>query len=819
MRWIIVLLMALLLGAAAFWLLDSDSASGPRQAEAVSVRSDAPSGGSSILDREATSSGRDDVASDPLPLSAPDSGAPPGGTETQRAEPSPSSVTGVDLRCIDVTGNPLQGILLRHSEDEPIESDSEGHIAWRTDVAPKQRRASFILGGTGWATRRLPVTLEPGTVTSLGDITLQPGGGIEGRIQDDVGQPEVDRAVHAIPADLREQDEREALLEGPQGFSEALHQAHSDVAGRFRLEGMAPGWYRLWSRGNPGQRWATTEAIEVRPGATVQGVVLTLEPLTDEDRIEGIVYAPDGTPSPMAQIQYQYRAGGRSGSGSLQANEEGRFQRRTPFRGLYRLTASDPKGELGLSETVEAEPGDHDVELWLRERVNIEVLVQDSRKQPVSSYDVRFTAEDGRQLPNPNPTFDSDRPGVSRFAAPSTDFTLVIDAEGYELAEQGPFSGSAPPSRTVVSLRRLPGVHGRVTAGDEPVAGATVGLYEVVGDRDALTVNGFAALTEPWPKGEAKTNDDGEYTLWSRESGTFFVRASHDDFAMSEIGPFPLDPETGADGLDLELTGGGRLRVRVVGTQGLDPNRIIVGVSRGDGHAMTRQLGPDGTVTFERLTPGPWHVTQRQELLDPNRTSSSRSSRDGEEQVIPSNCVVVDGRLTELTLDIQSSAARVDGRLTFDGRAPAGWKASIDAENAPVQAAVRPDGTFELMVSEPGRYRLLLSGSLAGGAEMNISEEIEIGETPTPWAADLLTGTIEGRVGGPAPGRARLTFNGIDPDGRRLWANATIGDDGHYRISGFPASEGMLHLNRPDEDSDQKRTTIEAGETVQRDFE
>ena len=85
--------------------------------------------------------------------------------------------------------------------------------------------------------------------------------------------------------------------------------------------------------------------------------------------------------------------------------------------------------------------------------------------------------------------------------------------------------------------------------------------------------------------------------------------------------------------------------------EGASPAGVLIGISHGDQHARTARTDADGKVVFERLSPGPWFVTEPENEIRPyNKTSSYVSVDEARRTDPPSNCEVRSGRTTHFTL-------------------------------------------------------------------------------------------------------------------------------------------------------------------------
>jgi hypothetical protein len=251
-----------------------------------------------------------------------------------------------------------------------------------------------------------------------------------------------------------------------------------------------------------------------------------------------------------------------------------------------------------------------------------------------------------------------------------------------------------------------------VTAPGARVAGADVSAHAVIGAGRSLVHNGFATRWQPSATASTRTDANGAYTLTLREPGAYVVRVTAADHAPLEIGPFTYDTAAGRSGVDARLTQGGSIQGVVRVDAGRSPAGMIVGISRGDGHAVSQRVGPDGRFRFDRLMPGEWEVRR----LDEDITAGASSSiSTGGEFVAKWSCSVRDGEITHFDLGARRAAAvRLTAEVMVDGDGAAGWSLSLMEEvgsgHKPVASAtVGYAGDAEIEAPGPGDYRILLT--------------------------------------------------------------------------------------------------------------
>ncbi|HVS12095.1 MAG TPA: carboxypeptidase-like regulatory domain-containing protein, partial [Planctomycetota bacterium] len=400
-----------------------------------------------------------------------------------------------------------------------------------------------------------------------------------------------------------------------------------------------------------------------------------------------------------------------------------------------------------------------------------------------------------------------------------------VAAEGHEERELGPFDPSALPELVECVLAELPGVRGRVLAGGAPRAGACVSLTRA--EECYAVQDGFPVRSTSDALAQAESDAEGRFMATLRERGSYYLRVEAAGFAALEVGPLDIDPARGRDLGALELSVGGAIEGRVLAGPDGRVAGAVVAISRGDGHARTQRVGPDGSFRFQHLIPGPWWVELRDKELIPGRSSyESRALR--KRARIPSNCSVTEGGTTPFDLVLDGrQPCRLKGTLHVDGAPAAGWTASLHDAEASAEgllvgdeselARTGPDGVFRLSRVEPGRYRLVL----AGGADANFCTELELDEGTTTWFAAIELATLD--VEGLPMGREQLPSALLLWERGQLFAVAPLfaAEDGAARGLSVPAGKARIVRFEPQDALSDPRSLptwlaleLPAGETM-----
>ncbi|MEW6745190.1 MAG: sigma-70 family RNA polymerase sigma factor, partial [Planctomycetota bacterium] len=601
----------------------------------------------------------------------------PEAAAAEEEEPSPARAVLVRARFLSREGSAIQGVRARevYPPEEPAEalSGEDGRVELRLRPPDWQTDVTVSAAAPGFATRTLEASLGGEAVVVLGDITLDPGGSASGHVVDSEGRAVAEADVFATDPELRTFSRDPSVL-GP--TNPTLVSVSTREDGSFTLEGIPEGFVRIWSRTRD-TKYSFTDPIEVRAGQETAGIRLTLEPLDPDDLIEGIVLAPDGSPLNRARVSYEYRGLLGSGSGSLQTGSNGRFRVLAPRRARYDLFAADGDGRFSGATATGVEPGTRDLVLRLTEPQLLTVKAHEPDGRPVKRFGLVVYAPRRTRVLSVLPE-DEHEGGVAYVALPPVTFEIEVKAPGHAPSSLGAFQPGAVPREVDCVLVALPGIAGRVTADGGPVEGARVLLLARASVNMRTLHNGFAVKVEPGALAEGQTDASGSFRLDVVEDGLYFVRAEADGFAPAEIGPFEVRAGDGARDLALLLSKGGTLEVQVLTDAGLDPSGKIVAISRGDARAVTARTDASGRATFVNVMTGPWLVLARDKeiLADHSMTEMFPAGRSEEE--IPSNCEVLEGKVTRYVLDLRASPSPVlQGRFTLLGSSTAGWTARL----------------------------------------------------------------------------------------------------------------------------------------------
>jgi len=708
-----------------------------------------------------------------------------------------TSLARLDARLFGRSGA-LAGarLVVRHggARHEALSASSDGLAAVDFPLAEGRALVRFELAALGYASEERSAVCAAGETTHLGRIELVPGGAVSGRVVDERGVPLAGARLSLGSLDAP-YPRLELLRLEVAGDSVPACTSESD--GRFFLRGVPAGMVRVWAHAE-GRLASYTPPLEVRAGQESTGVELTLVPLAPENRLHGIVLAPDGTGVPHAELEFRHAMDGGDSvrSGSTTADAEGRFEFRLPPDTLSWVTASDPAGRYGPASASELANGAQELVLTLREVRRVELVVTGRGAEPVETFALELLSAGGETRLG-GLARGEHAEGRALFVLPEQPFLARVHAAGHRTRELGPLEPGRVGAELACALEPVVGLAGVVTRAGAPVAGVRVRLLEEVSVDTELTARGYRLVLWPEARDEAVSDAEGRFLLTPPAAGGYFVRAEPLGSAPTVVGPVAVGDELGGPPLELVLGEGGAIEGRVKLARGADPEGAIVGLTRGDGDERTQRVGSDGRFRFEALVPGPWRVELcSAELFGPIRGISSTRNPRVEPFELDANCVVREGETTYVDVgDEAGDALTFEGTLTLDERPAVGWSAhlgpagKLDLEGegwTPLDS----DGHFTLRARAPGAYRLTLRRQGGEFQEQSVFEDLELTGSDAPWERALNTGKLQlAGVGwdGEGPPPAVHLWRG---SGQLFALTVGVGDSG--RALEVPAGPGRL---------------------------
>ena len=532
------------------------------------------------------------------------------------------------------------------------------------------------------------------------DLKLAPGTRVVGRLLDANERP----ATGSVSV---------GDLDGnptPRVLADAL-KTEAGADGRFAIEAVPPGEHALGASA-PGH---AAERVEVAVRAGERVVDVGDVHLEVGHTIRGRVRAKAGPPVADAMIRAQ--AGRSMMSGGVEARSEG--------DGSFVLAGVEPAVS---SVTVEApgfavqekaaEPGGEPLEFVLEPAGTIQGFVVDEQSRPVESYRVaaRTARTDGMRFRMPPMTevvSEDGRFTLSNVAAG----TYVVSVTAPELASASVGDVKVAEGQVVdvgtVKLTAGGLVRGTVVdATGAGVGGASVSIIP--------PAQSFATTGMPTP---ATSESSGAFELRGVGEGAVDVTATHPNFASAEPVTVQVQARKPVTDVRLVLSMGGRIEGSVrkrdgSGRAGLMVSSNVIGPTRtAFGAGASATTGSDGSFVLEHVPAGRVNLMVFSRMGGPMSAGSRRTVdvRDGETTTVDivDREILLSGRVTRsgapgsgLRLDARSASGTI-----FMGGFAQGAPAGRDAGPQRLTAATREDGSFEMLVDEPGTYQLTVAST------------------------------------------------------------------------------------------------------------
>ena len=269
------------------------------------------------------------------------------------------------------------------------------------------------------------------------------------------------------------------------------------------------------------------------------------------------------------------------------------------------------------------------------------------------------------------------------------------------------------------------------------------------------------------------------------------------------MGPIeaPTDGTQSSPDLTMELSGGATLTGRVLVSEGVDPEGVIVAISHADGHVVLTETAADGAYRFEQLTPGPWQVRRGSlENLEWLRMSRAYSEPEDAPE-IQADVELEAGVEAAYDLDFtDETPCTVNGWLAMDGAWEPGWSLSLFQEDRRASGVVAGDGHFQTTFLGSGEATLTFYSTASTGEKRQLTRQVPLkaGSSELRWSA--LTGSVSlTAVPDPAPSHTGDNLLGYalvqtSPDGWSWSVSFDPSSSGTWTFDGVPS--GRIELRR-----------------------
>jgi len=776
----------------------------------------------------------------------PEDGTAPQGGERSEVKSSEIAANAqlstltVFARFVDYAQAPIEGIALRAFVYErapqygvpaftPINigdlrhatSDSQGRVELEFD------RASLLgttfharASGRGWTMKSIDSQMEAGDTIWLGDVELERGGSIVGRVVDANGA--AIRGARVYP-ELSHPDNRATYL-GPTrsvvdavGSGYELIVATSDASGAFEFDGLREGHWTVWVL-DIGRAWARRELIAVsheQPGV----VEVQVGPLDASHTISGRVLDPDGNPAAQIAITLRNPDGSWDSERQRYTLRDGSFAVFVDDSSArYELNAHDGVGRWAPIRRGNITAGTVDLEVSFAETAMLTVHVVEPSGEPVDQASVNARPVDGANgafVPGCAGTSDPD--GNVRFRRPDVPCSLYAEAQGFLVAQVGPLEPSDFGAEVVVTLERAPSLRGHVTFEGRAIQGAMVTLHRFApagahfelaySDRESQFVDFFA---EPWMRRWVSTTRNGSFACSiPLDPFRWYLVASAPGFASVGRGPFEVEQGASLEGLDIELVFGGSVEGVVTTSLGGSPEGFSVYASNGLGCERGCSVGPDGRYRIDHLAPGAWQVR----AFRFHRTASGTASEESAEAVT-FDVEVRDGATTHFDVTaVEHETALFDGQLVVHAQPVGWWSYQIfdgDSLQMEHELHVSADGHFHLRIGKFKNLRIKLSSADPRWHDVDIVDSIGVVSPSAMWRCELAFARVSGFSA--TLREADVYCIREDSSTRSLRARFSVDADGKFDALVPAGPVKLLRVNASDASSGAELLTLNLAE-------
>ena len=587
--------------------------------------------------------------------------------------------------------------------------------------------------------------VKPDAVIDVGDVKMQPGTTVKGRVVDAGGTPQPQMSVTFSSG---ERPARETL--GPRAFFNMPSRAD----GTFAFASPVPaGTFQVEVRGNC--RLVEPRTVEIAATETERFVEIKVSTDIDADVILGFVRDEQGTPVRGADIRVlPPGTDSRGMSRTITSAKDGSFrvQRVNQDPKQPALITATCSGYEDTAVPVRTTWGSKDVAVVVRRGLDVEVFVRDGdENKPLERYGVRCFPGPGMRgemrAGSQVREMGLHPDGVVRLTGIRRGrHRLMVEPEGswaasaiheFEMTEAG-----AP--RQEITVWRAVKKTVRVRKKDgTPVAGTKVDLVRPMGDEsvdEATKAVSASELAMPYGRmahavDSGSTGADGTLELSGPPHERLLLRALGPGHAPSVR---EIDFATGEPIIDMVVASGATLAGRIVPLELLpqldgrddaadapEERGRRTGVllhKAGQEGRIGRQLeyplggfaaaaiGDDGAFRIECVPPGPWEVHLRYTESTGGRSSTiswhvigSVDLADGEEHKRTFDLGYLLKAEVEGTVTLDGQPLE-KGSITFDGSmaGPGGESKRILTQNRPIQ----PGGKFRASLW-PAEYRML----------------------------------------------------------------------------------------------------------------
>jgi len=683
--------------------------------------------------------------------------------------------SGKPIRDVEVTVRSAQKpgrsgvIVLGGPQEKPpvAYTDDEGRFAARGLSAGAYELA---LRRTGFARKVLPpVEVKPGPdPATVGDVVLDPGERVQGRVIDPQGRP-----IEGVAVAVEEADQNPMMtMGGPRlGATRTESDGVTGPDGWFTVPDLRRGQALGLALSRTGYL-ATREAGVTPP--TVEPLQVTMYP---SSKIKGVVLDDRGAPIPGADITLQRSKTGGGGGAIFKfisrenatSDDGGQFVFDGVEPGTVSLSAKASGWQEAKREALEVPRGD-------------DLTGVEMRLAPGAVIVGRVLTPDGRPAVGAEVGIVSDQPEMVRFSGTPTDGDGRFRLEG---VAPGRASVEASHERYVRAVRDVDAKPG-VNTVELQLEGGTEVRGVVVDAAGAPVPGAWVHLSQrgsDWGFHDATSGADGSFTLTGVSEGDYSATAGRAGYAAAgDPTAVSVRGEPVGD-VRIKLDRGAILRGKITGLDAASFSKVDVrAVLPGMESMTTGSVDAEGNYRLEDLSAGSWRVVA-------SLRSTGEQAR-GEVAIEPGS--------TEAQLDLEfGKGLRLTGRIVRGSAPVAEANLFLRGTNVEYVTSSRSerDGNFVVGGLKPGTYKLEVRQWETGLAyeetiDVATSREIVI-EIPSARIAGVV---VDAGDGEPIPGvTVTLAAPGAADEPSFLGERRVTTDlDGKFRLEDLADGEWRL---------------------------
>ncbi len=648
----------------------------------------------------------------------------------------------------------------------------------------------LALARKGFARKTIPgvdVKTSEGPV-DLGDIVLEPGERVAGRVIDPQGRP-----IDGVEVTVQQGDLRMPFVMRGMGATGRPPDAVTGTDGMFLLEDRQKGEAIELSLSRSGYGAARQPGVKVPPEMPIE---ITMQPAS---KVSGAVLDQDRKPLPGATVTLRRSQTGGIGGAVIKmmmqddatVDDQGRFLFEDIEPGTISLSAVAPGRREAKRDSIEVPAGE-------------DLAGVDLTLPPGAVITGRVLAPDGRAAIGVEVgVVDEGQAEMARMRGPVSDGEGRFRIEGVEPGAVSIEATHPDYVRTVKDIDARAGINvvNLELGGGNEVSGSVL-------DPEGAPIAGAWVCLGPkgraWGGADTTSAADGSFHLKGATDGNYSLSAGKQGYATSR-GDIPVHVEGAPVGdVTVRLEHGGTVVGRVTGISPEQMSSVAIRAGRERGSFGFQAVTPDreGAYRLENLSAGTWNVVASLE-------ATGQQAR-GE--------VTLASGAPETRLDLEfSKGLSLTGRAVHGGSAVSGAALYVEGTNVDHSGWSRTgaDGSFTVGGLVRGTYRVELRQWETG---LGHTETVEI-TSDRDIVLEIPTARVDGRVldtGDRQPlAGATVTLAPSEGSTSRFGhfgeRAATTDQDGHFRVSDLADGAWRLTASRKGYATRVMHVTVRSG--------